>query len=151
MTNLLLEEPAARAYPNPSPDEQGLTEGSWLLYAIACRWISDLIYVHLDNDAGPEEFAFILKDLKPGGDAIQLRSIRPAAFSQWSRGGYGDDSDFGNIEPDVPYERRLWREFHAEERYDFLCLTRSPRYAPVTADPLYDLIVETFIDPIAVG
>jgi hypothetical protein len=78
MTNLLFQAPAARAYPSPPPDEQGLSQGTWLLYAIACRWLNDLTYVHLDNDAGGvEAFSFILNTLEPGGDAIQLRAMTP--------------------------------------------------------------------------
>lgn len=150
MTNLLFQARAARAYPSPSPGEQGLTQGTWLLYAIACRWLNDLTYVHLDNEnGGAEAFTFILNTLKPGGDAIQLRAMTPEALSHWALSGYADDCEFAHIEPEVPYEVCLWSKWQAEQPYDFVCLTRSPQYAPLTADPLYELIAETFIDPIA--
>ena len=37
--------------------------------------------------------------------------------------------------------------FYADEPYDFVCLTRSPKYAPETADAYYDAILESSFDP----
>ncbi|MCH8969319.1 MAG: UPF0489 family protein, partial [Planctomycetes bacterium] len=45
MTDLLHRPVKQRAYPKiGGPD--GLTPGSWLLFAVACRWIGSLVYVH---------------------------------------------------------------------------------------------------------
>jgi len=91
MTSLLFQEPTARAYPSPSAGQVGLTEGNFLLYAIACRWLSDLTYVRCDGVYFDEEFSFILKDFEPGGDTIQLVSMTPAGFRRWN---YGVDPVF---------------------------------------------------------
>jgi hypothetical protein len=147
MTSLLFEESADRAYPSPLADQVGLTEGNFLLYAIACRWIGDLTYVHLDG-VEYEEFHFTLKDFQPGSDAIQLRAMTPAAYTHWMRSGFRGKPVIANVEPEVPYQRLLWHEFQAQQPYDFVCLTRSPLYAPLTADPLYELIADAFIEPI---
>ena|ERR1700757_1667278 len=53
-----------------------------------------------------------------------------------------------HLEPEVPYQHGPRERFYAESPYDFICLTRSPLYAPATADLLYDEIAANFIEPI---
>lgn len=149
MTSLLFQDVQAGGYRLPE-DNHGLTEGNFLLYAIACRWVAELTYVQLDEATEEdEEFPFIFRDFAPRGDKIQLVSMTPPVFQQWSYSLNQNAAQIAGVEPEVPYERRLWREFEASRPYDFVCLTRSPLYAPATTDPLYDAIAATFIDPVA--
>jgi hypothetical protein len=43
----------------------------------------------------------------------------------------------------------VWCEYQASEPFDIVCLTRSPEYTPADADPIFDAIVERFIDEAA--
>ena len=53
-----------------------------------------------------------------------------------------------HLEPPVPFRSARWETFQADAPFDFICLTRSPPYAPATADPLYDEIRDAFIEPV---
>ncbi len=43
MTELLFLRPEERQFPMTGPG--GLDDGNWLAFAIACRWVGDLVYV----------------------------------------------------------------------------------------------------------
>ena len=49
MTELLFVPPAERVSPKTGPE--GLNDGNWLSFAIACHWVTELVYVL--NTGGP--------------------------------------------------------------------------------------------------
>jgi hypothetical protein len=79
MTSLLFQYPEERSCPSPSPHQTGLTEGNFLLYAIACRWNRDLTYV-FGEGGGDDELAYAMKSFDPRADRIQLSSMTKAEF-----------------------------------------------------------------------
>jgi hypothetical protein len=54
MSDLLFRPPESRRWPKMGDD--GLGDGNWLSYAIACRWVGDLTYVF--NRRGPDRATY---------------------------------------------------------------------------------------------
>lgn len=146
MTALLFSSPEERQFPSPGPGETGLTEGNFLLFAIACRWISQLEYVYGPGGGG-DEIAAVMRGFDLKADAVQLAAMTKKNYRYPKADGYAT-VPVAHLEPEVPYRSTKWDKFHAESTYDFACITRSPLYAPSTADPLYDEIIANFIKPI---
>jgi hypothetical protein len=147
MTSLLFSAPDDRLYPTPPLGRTGLTEGNFLLFAIACRWIASLEYIY-GAGGGSDELSCVMRDFDPKADGIQLAAVTDSAFRNWNFGLGERKAVISHVEPEVAYRSSRWEQFHAELPYDFVCLTRSPRYAPATADPLSSEIAASFIEPI---
>jgi hypothetical protein len=146
MTSLLAAPPADRWYPTPPPGSTGITEGNFLLFAIACRWINDLEYVY-GEDGGEDELSCVMEGFDRAGDRVQLVAMTEMAFRNWNFGLSGCQPVISHYEPAVDYRSGRWEQFYIEQPYDLVCLTRSPRYTPSTADPLYEAIATAFIEP----
>lgn len=143
LTELLHEPPEDRQYPSAGPS--GLNDGNHLAFAIACRWIADLVYVYGEGGGG-DELTLVMEGFDHAASHVQLATLtRQQIDSYLHRQGKPIPE---HIEPAVPYRSTRWEKFLAEGAFDFVCLTRSPPYTPVTADPLFDRIKETFIDEI---
>ncbi|OZC91750.1 hypothetical protein CH254_04530 [Rhodococcus sp. 06-412-2C] len=147
MTSLLLRDHRERSHPDPPPGKVGVTEGNFLLFAIACRWISDLSYIYGDG-GGSDELRFVMQGFNLESDSIQLACMSPKELSAMVSSPRGRPPSIEHLEPAVPYNSQNWRNFQADQPYDFVCLTRSPQYSPATADPLFEVIADLFIEPI---
>jgi hypothetical protein len=116
-----------------------------LAFAIAGRWIADLTYVHGEGGGG-DELTLVMENFGLAASHVQLPILTKQRIESYlHRQGKPIPE---RLEPAVPYRSTRWEKFLAKDPFDFVCLTRSPSYAPVTADPLFDLIRETFIDEI---
>ncbi|TAM69149.1 UPF0489 family protein [Mycobacterium sp.] len=147
MTSLLFSTPEERQFPSPAQGEVGLTEVNFLLFAIACRWINSLEYVY-GPGGGSDEIAPVMRDFDLHANAIRLAAMTKKNLSRAISSGFRHNVAVEHFEPEIPYEHGPRERFYADSPYDFVCLTRSPLYTPSTADPLYDAIVDNFIDPI---
>lgn len=143
LTELLRKRPEERQ--NPIVGPSGLNDGNHLAFAIACRWISDLVYVY-GQGGGSDELTLVMEGFERSASNIQLATLTQQQIDRYlHRQGKPTPE---HLEPAVPYWSTYWEAFSAQAPFDFVCLTRSPPYAPVTADPLFDRIRETFIDDI---
>lgn len=132
---------------DPKRANQGLNLGSWLGYALAAEFISDLTYVHpagYGDDLPPLYF--------PGGDktagCIEMKAyIRPGLPMN---GSVPDYHKLYELEPDVALARVPFRmitldAFAAEAPFIAGLLCRSPDYTPESSDALIPIIKE-YID-----
>jgi UPF0489 domain len=134
----------------------GLGEGNYLAFAIACRWISELVYVmggrHQDDIERGDELTGrptdVLVALMPDFDldapAIQLPKLDPDDLQEHI--GDWDRLQPLTWEPEVPFSYLYGPDFHASEPFDLIYLARSPTYTPPTADPVYEAIRSRFIN-----
>jgi hypothetical protein len=146
LTELIREPPEDRQYPALGP--LGLNDGNHLAFAIACRWISDLIYVYGEGGGG-DELTLVMEGFDRAASHVQLATLTRQQIERYLR-RQGKPIP-AHLEPAVPYRSIRWEKFLAQGPFDFVCLTRSPPYAPVTADPLFDRIREAFIDEIHIS
>jgi hypothetical protein len=133
---------------SPARGEDGLDDGNWLSYAVACHWIGDLTYVY--NRLGPDPqdvFPYVMAGFDPAASNIELPAI--------------DSSDLADLymsmdrervvrfrEPKVPFRTVPWQEYRSDGPFDFVCLTRSPAFTPAESDVLFDQIRTLFIEEI---
>jgi hypothetical protein len=143
MSSLLYEPVEVRAHPRVG--FSGLNDGNFLLFAIACRWISDLVYV-FGEGGGDDELPYALQGFQRPADNVQLAAMPRTEIDRLlhRRGEPVGD----HLEPAVPYRSTRWEQFELDGPFDFICLTRSPPYTPSTADRLYGTLLNAFIDPI---
>ena len=151
MTELLYHDAEERPY--VAEIENHLTEGNFLAFAIACRWVRDLTYVrnksfgpptdwYPSQRTGPTDIPLhVMKDLDIDAGAIQLRAVDPEEFHRklWRATPRA-------FEPEIPFRYLHWPDFRSDEPFDVICLTRSPNYTPAASDAIYDAIRERFID-----
>jgi hypothetical protein len=140
MTEVLLNDPDHRTYPNEG-GPRGLSEGNYLAFAVACRWISDLVYVF--NDGGGSDIPrFLMQNFDPSADHIELKAIRSDDVTAML---HGRVPEVIHREPVVTLRSVPYRQFQADGPYDMICLARSPTYTPQSADAIYDEIRRRFI------
>jgi hypothetical protein len=131
-------------------DWDGLLEGNWISFALACRWIAELKYVHhpalLRANLGlPDIPDRLFKDNDPRCGIIQLKKL-PRVYHR----GVDRLTEFTplELEPEVPVEIVECESFVNHEPYSFIFVTQSPNYTPVTVDSLLGVIGQFVADGI---
>lgn len=136
---------AARRYPKRAT--QGLNLGSWLGYALAAEFVSDLTYVYpagYGDDLPPLYF--------PGGNkaagCFEMKAYTRTGLPM--NGCVPDYHKLYELEPDVALARVPFRmitldAFAAEAPFAVGLLCRSPDYTPESSDALIPIIKE-YID-----
>ena len=107
MTSLLFAPPESRLHPAPPTGKTGLTEGNFLLFAIACRWINDLEYVYGEG-GGEDELPCVMQGFDRSADHVQLAAMTEPAFRNWNFGLSGRQPSVSHLEPSVGYRSGLW-------------------------------------------
>lgn len=119
----------------------GLTFGNWLAFAVACQWVSDLDYV-FGPGGGSDMLSFHMSDDFAG---LQLKA---ATREQVEHALHRIERLQGeHLDPVVPLRQIRAEDFTSDAPYDAIVLCRSPGYTPASADVLYDLIRNEFVDP----
>lgn len=136
MTKFLYLENKQKFFPERLnlKDIYKLNYGNYLAYAIACRWISNLIYVTHPRWTNDLPWT-LLKDFSDSSGAIQLKKYEQ-----------GISLDVLNMkkyipveyEPEVPLGIVSKDDFRGNGDYDFIVLCKSPGYTPKASDYLID-------------
>jgi hypothetical protein len=128
-----------------SPRAGVVTDGNWLAFAIACRWVSDLMYIRNGMGGGRpgDLMPYFMEDFNLDASNIELAAMTP---DQFERRMHNQEYVAASIEPKVPLQSMSWREFEATEPFDVICLAHSPDFTPAELDPLFDEIRERFIE-----
>lgn len=125
-----------------------LTDGNWLMFALACGWIADLLYVsnscaEASEGARPNDLMYVLmQDFDLKADHLQIVASREKFWMN----GFGGPRVIEQRDPPIPFATAVWREYTAAEPFDMVCLTRSPQYTPAASDAIFDAIRQTFIE-----
>lgn len=127
---------------------QAVTDGNWLMFALACGWLSKLTYVsNLPSrrwqDGRPGDLMHpLMMGFEMAADHLQVVASREDFVMR----GRGVPERIDGRDPPVAFEVRSRDDYCAEEPFDLVFLTRSPQYTPVESDPIYDAIRQRFID-----
>jgi len=142
LTELVFDPPDARRFPRVG--HEGFTDGNWLSFAVACRWISDLVYVFNTDDERPNDLMVcVMEGFNTRADNIQLAGL---TREQLDNALYQRAWEAEHLEPKVPFEAVPWARFESPGPPDFISLARSPGFTPSESDALYGLIRERFVD-----
>jgi hypothetical protein len=122
-----------RMFPDIEPHK--LNPGSYLAFAIACRWVSKITFVlhpKWRNDLTWIHF----KDYDTSSGIIQLKKYDPKTLDVLSL----EKIKPLELEPEVPFTMVKSSEYTETEQFSFVVLSRSPGYTPKSADKLIDII-----------
>jgi len=125
----------------PVAGDRGLNEGNYLLFAIACRWVKTLTYVHHPESGEGEYIPYTFRDNEPSSNQIQLKAGSPESVRDMLA-LRRHDFDAVNIEPLVPFLRVPGNQFRADDPIDLIFLCQSPMYTPHESDRLLPVIRE---------
>ena len=139
MTELLAKDVHLR--PDLAVASGMLGPGNYLAFALACRWLSSLIYVR-NPKTGDDLMSVHFKDCDPSTGVLELK--------RWT-----DDEFDGHMfrrrkcphgvpEPQVPFQLPLSSEYKADAAFSFIVLSQSPGFTPPAADRLIPVIQEYF-------
>lgn len=157
----LLFYPAEERYQHPRYiDSSGNIRsegiGDYLLFAVAYRWISSIIYCGNPCGECNDYLLDTLKDFKeeliwdkPVQNTIQLLYNPDMPFPQY------DDSEYmkqqyikkSRKEPEVPFMIiPTIEDVHFDGSFDYAVLAQSPNYTPASADFIMDIFREYIIE-----
>ena len=143
ITRLLHVEPSRRCDSCERPATQ-MTEGNYLLFALACRWVRSITYVlHPEATTDCGALTDVLSILFRGR-ALESGFIELPCFDP--NDDYGDVID-GRVEPlavepPVGFRAVTRDEFNAPGRFDFAYLSRSPAFTSPAADSLVGVFAD---------
>lgn len=120
----------------------GLLEGNFLSFCLACRWISSVVYVHhprlfTENCNLHDIPNCLFQNNQPRCNVLQLKRLPPECRNPIYR-----LTDFTpiSLEPEVPIQFTDRDKFQATDSYSFIFVAHSPKYTPVSADPILEVI-----------
>lgn len=129
----------------PRDGPERISPANYLSFALACRWLRSLTYVHHAH-AGMDVMPFFFRDFDPGCGVMELRYV-PHFCGDGSRDELRALPH--KLEPPVPFERVQVDDYAAAKRFDFVILCQSPGYTPIEADdliPIFDDYVDFTTD-----
>jgi hypothetical protein len=128
-------------------EDEAMTDGNYLAFAAACRWLAGITYVH-PQDHGADVHPYIMEGFDPRTCTIRMPRLRRDELTD--RGFFIPPGSLmlppERLEPPVPLHSISAREYRADAPFDFVFLARSPTYTPSEADPIHEAIRERFID-----
>ncbi|WP_164684706.1 UPF0489 family protein [Brevibacillus reuszeri] len=120
--------------------------GNYLAYALACGWISEINFV-LHDDWDNDIISAHLKNFSYEDKMFQLK-------------GYAQGIDIGMLyeriidgtisptkkDKEIPFILTPWREYQAQEKYDYIVFCQSPGYTPKASDFMLQIIKEYIVE-----
>jgi hypothetical protein len=141
MQELLRRDPNERDEPKRD-GHNGLLEGNFVSFAIACRWISSIVYVH-----HPQLFAqncrlhdipnCLFRNNDPRCGVLQLKQLPSDGNHSFRR---LTELDPIAIEPEVPIRIVERDSFSTTDPFSFVFVAKSPKYTPITSDAILETI-----------
>ncbi|AVH45532.1 UPF0489 family protein [Agrobacterium tumefaciens] len=124
--------PKERAGAIPQRGMERISPANYLSYALACRWLRSLVYVH-HAKSGDDLMPFFFRDFDLGCGIMELRYV-PSLHSVHSKEELRALPH--TLEPTVQFQKIEIEDYWAAEPFDYVILCQSPGYTPVEADIL---------------
>lgn len=144
LTELLWEPMERRRF--PVEGSGGMTDGSYLAFAAACRWLAEIDYVYCPG-GGDDLHPYLMEGFDPHAERLQLARLTKEELKRLqSLPQPRPPIPPARLEPPVPLRRWKASEFQVEEPFDMIYLSRSPAFTPAASDAVYEEIRRRFID-----
>lgn len=124
---------------------EGLSPGNYLVFAIACRWVVSLNYINR-KEWSDDLFKFHFRDCNPSSGLIELKKYTEEILKDMM--GRGPIHEVAHrfppieLEPSVPFRTIDISDFTSDGNYDYIFLTQSPGFTPLSSDSLIPLIAQ---------
>jgi hypothetical protein len=135
---LLTEHLAKRVEEREDPPlgRHGMNEANYLLFLIACRWVSSITYVHNPATLGDDVPYTVYRNRD---------TTRPIELQQCTKSAYRDHIMGSPLrveayEPAVPLVVVSGEVYQSDKPFDCMVLAHSPPYTPAEADALLPVI-----------
>jgi len=146
MTDVLRRPVSERATAERGP--RCLNLGSYIAYAVACRWIGSIEYVY-PLGRGDDLPLLLFQDFSSESGALQLKCFEREALDVLKFGGELIEHLRGvhpvGVEPSVPFKAIQGAKWRALAPFDRALLCQSPDFTPETADALIGVFAD-YID-----
>lgn len=109
-----------------------ISPANYLSYALACRWLRNLTYVH-HAQSGDDLMPFFFRDFDPACGVMELRHV-PGVCDAHSREELRSLPH--TLEPPIVFQKIPVHAYRAAELFDYVILCQSPGYTPTEADAL---------------
>lgn len=136
MSDLLHIDPKDRPY---MLQRSKIEPGNFLAFAIACRWIANINWVH---HPGQRDGLLIyhFKDYDTKSGLIQLKKLERNVFDDHSMTLLRKKPTILSVEPVVAFKKTSWKSFKAIVPFDYVVLSKSPGFTPAESDELIPII-----------
>lgn len=112
-----------------------ISPANYLSYALACRWLQSLTYVH-HAQSGNDLMPFFFHDFDPACGVMELRHV-PRVGEALSKEELRALPH--TLEPPIAFQKIPVHAYRAVELFDYVILCQSPGYTPVEADALISI------------
>jgi hypothetical protein len=134
---------------NPKRGMKALNHGSYIAYAVACRWLHLIDFV-LHPAWRSDLFWFYFKDFSEqadfeAGKCLQLRAMHPSVFEPIFDADRIKKALPVGVEPEVPFFTIPLDKWKVDCPFDFALLAQSPNFVSRAADRLLGTFAE-YID-----
>lgn len=129
---LLSFAPNERVTAVPRKGMERISPANYLSFALACRWIAALTYVHHAN-SGDDLMPFFFRDFDPTSDMMELRHV-PRLSEAHSKAELRALPHM--LEPPIAFQKVPVDHYRATEPFDYVIVCQSPGYTPIEADAL---------------
>jgi hypothetical protein len=118
-----------------------MSEGNYLAFAAACRWLRRVVYVA--NPKARDDLMWLhFKAFDPGTGILQLKPCSSQELKSYFGNGPRKKPRHPVSEPEVPFIRVSGEAFSANDPVDYAVLSHSPQYTPPSSDALVPIIME---------
>jgi len=123
---------------------QKLNEGNFLIFMLACGWLSDLTFVK--HDKTKEYYnPFFFKNNDTSTNIFQLKTYKKGLLRHYAVGSTNLQEKMGLFKytrkgRQVKFNETNWRYFKTKKPFDYIFLTQSPNFTPSTSDALIHVI-----------
>jgi len=133
--DLLLRRPEDRA---TSLRHFGL--GNWLAYAIANRWVSEVIFLREPDPGLDCELLACFFCTSPDWSVLQMRPMKEEHYLKINHHNRHKYAGLPTAEPAVKWNQTGEGGFVLDRPPDLVFACLSPEYSPPKADPIFDIV-----------
>lgn len=138
---LLCLPPEDRVGAVPQSGMERISPANYLAYALACRWLRSLTYVHHAR-SGDDLMPFFFQDFESACGVMEMRYI-PSISDARSREELRALPH--TLEPPISFQKVPVEDYRTTEPFEYVILCQSPGYTPVEADALIPVFMD-YID-----
>ena len=114
--------------------------GNWLAYAIANRWIGEVIFLREPDPGIDGELMAHFFCNSPDYSVLQMRPLTERQFLNLDHSNRHEFAGLPTEEPAVRWTRVSEADFALSQPPDLVFTCLSPEYSPPKADPIFDLV-----------